>query len=140
MSYSSGYLKSASSIRYLPPCSTVYPPYPVSLTSEYTTLTTEGLTKGPVHGQWTEEETRQSSTWQELKAVRLVLESFGYQLQNARVWWFRQPECSDSDPHRSVRNAKGLLLHFYFNSKLFSAWSLNGSLGNTTRLQITIAG
>ena len=79
MSYSSGYLKSASSISYLLPCSTAYPPYPVSLTSEYTTLTTEDLAKGPVHGQWTEEEAHQSSTWQELKAVRLVLESFGHQ-------------------------------------------------------------
>ena len=62
MSYSSGYFKSASSISYFPPCSTVYPPYPVSLAPEYTTLTTQGLAKGPVHEQWTEEEARQSST------------------------------------------------------------------------------
>jgi len=40
------------------------------------------------NGQWTEEEACQSSTWRELRAVRLVLESFGPQLQNVRVRWF----------------------------------------------------
>ncbi|XP_065915901.1 uncharacterized protein [Dysidea avara] len=39
-------------------------------------------------GQWTKEEAQQSSTWRELRAVRLVLESFGPKLQNERIRWF----------------------------------------------------
>ena len=39
-------------------------------------------------GQWSEVEARQSSTWRELRAVRLVLESFYSQLENGRVHWF----------------------------------------------------
>jgi len=38
--------------------------------------------------QWSGEEAQQSSTWWELRAVRLVLESFGPKLQNERVKWF----------------------------------------------------
>ena len=34
-------------------------------------------------GQWSPEEARQSSTWRELKAVRLVLEEFGPRLEFA---------------------------------------------------------
>ena len=40
------------------------------------------------NGQWTREEAQQSSTWRELRVVRLVFESFGPQLQNERVKWF----------------------------------------------------
>ena len=40
------------------------------------------------NGQWSKEEARQSSTWRELRAVRLVLESFEQKLQNERVRWF----------------------------------------------------
>ena len=40
------------------------------------------------NGQWSREEAQQSSTWRELRAVRLVLESFGPKLQNERVRWF----------------------------------------------------
>ena len=40
------------------------------------------------NGQWSEEETRQSSTWRELCAVRLILESFQTFLRNERVRWF----------------------------------------------------
>ena len=39
-------------------------------------------------GQWDLEESRQSSTWRELRAVRMVLMSFESQLQNERVRWF----------------------------------------------------
>jgi len=41
-----------------------------------------------VNGQWSREEAQQSSMWRELRAVRLVLESFGPKLQNERVRWF----------------------------------------------------
>ena len=37
---------------------------------------------------WSEEETAQSSTWRELRAVRRILESFVHNLQNERVRWF----------------------------------------------------
>ena len=40
------------------------------------------------NGYWSESESKQSSTWRELKAVRLVLESFQSELQNERVRWF----------------------------------------------------
>ena len=40
------------------------------------------------HGQWTQEEAKLSSTFRELKAVRLVLESVADRLQGARVRWF----------------------------------------------------
>ena len=40
------------------------------------------------NGQWSKEEATQSSTWRELRAVRLVLKSFETKLQNERVCWF----------------------------------------------------
>ena len=40
------------------------------------------------HGQWLPHEATQSSTWRELKAVRLVLESLVTKLRNQRVRWF----------------------------------------------------
>ena len=40
------------------------------------------------HGVWLPEERRESSTWRELRAVRLVLESLVSKLQNERVRWF----------------------------------------------------
>ena len=40
------------------------------------------------NGQWTEQEAQQSSTWRELRAVRLVLESFATKLSSQRVRWF----------------------------------------------------
>ena len=39
-------------------------------------------------GLWSYEEARRSSTWRELKAVRMVLESFQEKLRNERVRWF----------------------------------------------------
>lgn len=39
-------------------------------------------------GQWSTEDALQSSTWRELRAVRLVLESFQSKLENERVRWF----------------------------------------------------
>ena len=39
-------------------------------------------------GQWSLMEAHQSSTWRELRAVRLVLEEFGPKLKNYRVRWF----------------------------------------------------
>ena len=39
-------------------------------------------------GQWDLKESRQSSTWRELRAVRMVLMSFESQLQIERVRWF----------------------------------------------------
>ena len=40
------------------------------------------------HGAWSEVEMTQSSTWRELKAVRMVLESLLPKLKNKRVRWF----------------------------------------------------
>ena len=39
-------------------------------------------------GQWTPEQARRSSTWRELKAVVMVLDSLGHRLTNSRVRWF----------------------------------------------------
>ena len=39
-------------------------------------------------GQWSVEEAKQSSTWRELHAVRLVLESFKGMLSNECIRWF----------------------------------------------------
>ena len=41
-----------------------------------------------VTGQWSEEETNQSSTWRELKAVRLILHTICQKVENYRVRWF----------------------------------------------------
>ena len=40
------------------------------------------------NGQWLEHEAQESSTWRELRAVRLILESFQTFLKNERVRWF----------------------------------------------------
>ena len=40
------------------------------------------------HGQWDTMEVQQSSTWHELRAVRLVLESLMNKLRNCTVKWF----------------------------------------------------
>ena len=40
------------------------------------------------NGQWSVNEAAQSSTWRELRAVRMVLESFKVKLQNKCVRWF----------------------------------------------------
>ena len=40
------------------------------------------------NGQWSAEEATQSSTWRELRVVRLILESFQGKLANERVRWF----------------------------------------------------
>jgi len=40
------------------------------------------------NGQWSPDEVTQSSTWRELRAVRMVLESFQAKLKNERVRWF----------------------------------------------------
>ena len=40
------------------------------------------------HGVWLPEESKESSTWRELRAVRRVLESLVGKLQNERVRWF----------------------------------------------------
>ena len=39
-------------------------------------------------GPWSHEESTKSSTWRELRAVRLVLEALEFQLSNERVRWF----------------------------------------------------
>ena len=39
------------------------------------------------HGQWTEVESQQSSTWRELKAIYLVLKSFANKLEGHTVKW-----------------------------------------------------
>ena len=41
-----------------------------------------------VHGQWSVEEVKHSSTWRELKAVYLVLQSFASRLAGHSVKWF----------------------------------------------------
>ena len=40
------------------------------------------------NGQWSAEEAKSSSTWRELRAVKLVLESFQSKLTNERIRWF----------------------------------------------------
>ena len=40
------------------------------------------------HGQWATDEAGRSSTWRELRAVRLVLEQLVSKLANERVCWF----------------------------------------------------
>ena len=40
------------------------------------------------NGQWSDEEAKLSSTWCELRAVRLILESFQTLLKNEQVHWF----------------------------------------------------
>ena len=40
------------------------------------------------NGQWSESESKQSSTWHEIKAVTLVFEPFQSKLENERVRWF----------------------------------------------------
>ena len=40
------------------------------------------------HGLWLPEEAKLSSTWRELRAVRMVLESLAVKLKNERVRWF----------------------------------------------------
>ena len=39
-------------------------------------------------GQWTPEQASRSSTWRELRAVVMVLDSLGHRLSNSRVRWF----------------------------------------------------
>ena len=41
-----------------------------------------------VHGQWTQEEVRESSTWRELRAVTQSLEAVAHHLASHRVRWF----------------------------------------------------
>ena len=40
------------------------------------------------NGQWSADEAQLSSTWRELRAVRMVLESFQSKLKHERVRWF----------------------------------------------------
>jgi len=40
------------------------------------------------NGQWSLEDADQSSTWRELRAVRLVLDAFQKKLMNERIRWF----------------------------------------------------
>ena len=40
------------------------------------------------NGQWSPDEARQSSTWCELRAVKMVLKSFQSKLKHERVRWF----------------------------------------------------
>ena len=40
------------------------------------------------HGQWSEWEARQSSTWRELAAVDRILDSVAFKLRNNRIKWF----------------------------------------------------
>lgn len=58
------------------------------------------------HGQWTEWEAQQSSTWQELKDVLDVLYSFTTQLQSDRVRWFTDNQNVVSDiPNHAHANS-----------------------------------
>ena len=40
------------------------------------------------HGSWSECERTRSSTWRELRAIRMVLESLVPKLKNQRIRWF----------------------------------------------------
>jgi len=56
--------------------------------------------------QWSLYEVAKSSVWYELRAVRLVLESFQNKLRNERIHWFsdnqnvvRIVQCGSKQPH-----------------------------------------
>jgi len=48
------------------------------------------------YGDWSAEERAKSSTWRELRAVRMALKSLVPKLKNERIYWF-------SDNHNVVR-------------------------------------
>ena len=48
------------------------------------------------HGLWSAEEVLESSTWRELRAVSLILESLASKLQNLRVLWFSDNQNGNS--------------------------------------------
>ena len=61
------------------------------------------------NGQWSPSEAGQSSTWRELRAVRMVLESFQSKLKNKRVHWFtdnqnvvRIVQCGSKQPSLQI--------------------------------------
>ena len=87
------------------------------------------------NGQWSEQEAKQSSTWRELQAVRLVLESFQTFLKNERVRSFSDNQnvisiiqYGSRKPHYRLR----LLQFFQYVWQTTSEWNLNGYLGNRT--------
>jgi len=49
-----------------------------------------------VHGPWTAQEATHNLTWQELRVVRMVLESLSHKL---KYMVFRQPKCSADPPN-----------------------------------------
>jgi len=58
------------------------------------------------NGQWSPDKVAKSSTWRELRAVRLVLDSFQDKLKNERIRWFsdnqnvvRIVHCGSRQPH-----------------------------------------
>jgi len=85
------------------------------------------------NGQWSGEEAQQSSTWRELRAVSLVLESFGPKLQNERVKWFTDNQnvvrivlCGSKKP---ILQREALAI---FEAPKFG-WSPSGSRGRRMR-------
>ena len=86
---------------------------------------------GPMvaHGQWSQEEAVQSSTFRELKAVRLVLESIAHKLMNARVRWFtdnqnvvRIIEVGSRKPHIQAEALRVFHLAVQYQIHLEPSW------------------
>ena len=86
---------------------------------------------GPIvaHGQWSQEEAQQSSTFRELKAVRLVRESVADKLMNARVRWFsdnqnvvRILEVGSRKPNLQAEALKVFHLSVRYQIRLEPSW------------------
>ena len=82
------------------------------------------------NGQWSESESKQSSTWRELKAVRRVLESFQLKLENERVRWFTDNSELFSMVVVILTCKLRLWLYFPYVLKTISVSSRNGFLEN----------
>jgi len=87
------------------------------------------------YGVRSAEEITQSSTWRELKAVRMTLQSLVSKLKNKRVKWF-------SDNQNVVRileiGSKNPLLQEEALAVFSRIWSPNGSLAWRTSWQTTL--
>ena len=95
------------------------------------------------NGQWSPEEVKQSSTWHELRAVKMVLESFQSKLKHERVCWFtdnqnavRIVQYGSAKPSLQV---EALDIFFICVQGIYD-WNLSGFQGNKMTWQIITAG
>ena len=71
------------------------------------------------NGQWSPDDADKSSTWRELQAVRLVLDSFQDKLKNERIRWF-------SDNQNVVRIVQCGSRQPYLQSEALSIFATQG--------------